>query len=155
LALLVGGSAGVGDLFAAAEDIAASTLAVPVVLCGTNDGLRRRLGRAGLGAVGWVDNMPALLGCADVIVQNAGGLTCLEALATGVPVITYRALPGHGRENARVLDEAGLAAWPRTEAALNACLGSILGAKPERYVPPGAALTALVRAMIANVAVRA
>jgi UDP:flavonoid glycosyltransferase YjiC (YdhE family) len=37
--------------------------------------------------------MPSLLRAAEVVVHNAGALSCLEALASGVPVISYRCLP--------------------------------------------------------------
>jgi UDP-N-acetylglucosamine:LPS N-acetylglucosamine transferase len=51
---------------------------------------------------------------ADVLVQNAGGLSFTEAYVAGLPAVTYRPIPGHGRANARVMDEAGLAPWART-----------------------------------------
>jgi hypothetical protein len=109
LALVVSGSWGVGEVEAITEDVSATGVALPVVVCGRNDALRDRLRRAGVSQVfGWVDDMPSLLRACDVVVQNAGGLTTLEALASGVPVLTYRSLPGHGRANARVLDEIGL-----------------------------------------------
>jgi UDP-N-acetylglucosamine:LPS N-acetylglucosamine transferase len=51
---------------------------------------------------------------ADVLVHNAGGLSFTEAMVAGLPAVTYRAIPGHGRANAAVLDRAGLAPWVRT-----------------------------------------
>ncbi|GII55457.1 hypothetical protein Pth03_38460 [Planotetraspora thailandica] len=112
LALVVAGSWGVGEVGQTARDIAAHTPAVPVVVCGHNAGLRQAIERRGDGiALGWVDDMPALLRACDVVVQNAGGLSCLEAMATGLPVISYRCLPGHGQTNAAALEEAGWAPW--------------------------------------------
>lgn len=52
--------------------------------------------------------MPTLMRAVDVLVENAGGLTCQEALSCGLPVVTYRPIPGHGRVNAAILAEAGL-----------------------------------------------
>jgi UDP-N-acetylglucosamine:LPS N-acetylglucosamine transferase len=60
------------------------------------------------------------------VVQNAGGLTSLEALASGVPVVTYRELPGHGRTNAQALADAGWAAWARDADDLPRVLGTAL-----------------------------
>jgi UDP-N-acetylglucosamine:LPS N-acetylglucosamine transferase len=123
IAVVVAGSWGVGDVEATARDIAASGMAVPVVVCGRNDALRRRLAGAGDAvALGWVDVMPALLRAADVVVQNAGGLSSLEAMASGLPVISYRCLPGHGAANAAVLAAEGLAPWPGDPAGLAAAL---------------------------------
>ena len=58
-------------------------------------------------AYGWVDDMPGLMHAADVLVQNAGGLTSLEALAAGLPVAGYRCIPGHGLTNAAALERGG------------------------------------------------
>ena len=114
IALIVGGSMGIGELASAAVDIAATGLAVPVVVCGHNAALQRRLGHVpGVVALGWRDDLPALLSAADCVIQNAGGFTSLEAMAAGVPVITYRCLPGHGMSNAEALQEAGLVPWAR------------------------------------------
>lgn len=129
IALVVGGSWGVGQLDKATRDIAASGLATPVTVCGQNEHLRRRLSAASIGIpLGWVDDMPSLLRAADVVVHNAGGLTCLEAIAAGVPVITYRSLPGHGATNATVLRDARMSPWPRDRAALHTALRTILRA---------------------------
>jgi UDP-N-acetylglucosamine:LPS N-acetylglucosamine transferase len=114
LALVVAGSWGVGDIADTARDIAEIGVATPVVLCGTNETLRRRLAEHGaVVALGWIDDMPTLMRACDVVVQNAGGLSSLEALATGLPVITYRCLAGHGRTNAAALENAGLVPWIR------------------------------------------
>ncbi|MFD8077958.1 glycosyltransferase [Streptomyces sp. NPDC059718] len=114
LALLVAGSWGVGPVRQVAAEIRASGAALPVVVCGHNGALAERLRTDGVGHVfGWTDDMPALMHAADVLVQNAGGLTSLEAFACGLPVASYRCIPGHGLTNAAALDEAGLAAWIR------------------------------------------
>ena len=119
IALVMAGTWGVGQVEKAAADIARSGAAIPVVACGQNTQLRDRLARAGIGvAVGWVEDISVLMRAANVVVQNAGGLSCLEALATGLPVITYRCLSGHGRTNAAILDKAGLAPWVREEKTL-------------------------------------
>lgn len=126
LALLVGGSCGVGAIEAAARDIAATGAVTPVVLCGHNDRLRRRVEASGTGvALGWVSDMPTLLRAVDVLVENAGGMTSLEAMATGLPVLTYRAIPGHGRANARALHAAGLSSWARDAGTLGRCLSAL------------------------------
>ena len=85
-------------------------VAVPVVVCGRNEGWPGGCAReASRTRLGWVDDMPGLMHACDVLVQNAGGLTSLEAFAAGLPVASYRCIPGHGQTNAAALDEAGLA----------------------------------------------
>jgi UDP-N-acetylglucosamine:LPS N-acetylglucosamine transferase len=120
LALVASGSWAVGEIEESAREVAASGIATPVVVCGENTALRERLRDLSPGVVlGWVDDMPTLLRAADVVVQNSGGLTFFEAHATGLPVLAYRCLVGHGRTNARTLQHAGLARWlhDRTELA--------------------------------------
>jgi UDP-N-acetylglucosamine:LPS N-acetylglucosamine transferase len=142
LALVTAGSWGVGEIEEATRDIVASGLAQPVVVCGENAELRARLKETGLRfAFGWVEDMAALIRACDVVVQNAGGLTSLEALACGVPVVSYRCLPGHGHTNAAALDAAGLAVWIRTSAELPALLAEVLdGPRGSRQVTAGSAL---------------
>lgn len=127
LALLVAGSWGVGPVGRAAAEIRETGVAVPVVVCGRNQALAEELRRDGIEhAFGWVDDMPGLMHSCDVLVQNAGGLTSLEAFAAGLPVVSYRCIPGHGQTNAAALDEAGLAAWIRDPADLGPVLTELL-----------------------------
>ncbi|MGH9306992.1 MAG: MGDG synthase family glycosyltransferase, partial [Acidimicrobiales bacterium] len=110
--LVVAGSWGVGDVEATFAQLQLSSRYLPVVVCGTNHALQARLERHAGGVVlGWTDDMPALMAAADVLVQNAGGLTCMEAFAAGLPVVTYLPIPGHGRENAAQMDHSGVAAY--------------------------------------------
>ncbi|MFZ0216407.1 MAG: glycosyltransferase, partial [Candidatus Dormiibacterota bacterium] len=109
------GSLGFGDVESAAHavlDAGTSTLAV--VVCGRNEDLRHHLVGEGdhggrLRALGWTDRMPGLTRASDVVVTNAGGATSLEALACGRTVLMYRPIAAHGKANARLMAEAGLA----------------------------------------------
>jgi UDP-N-acetylglucosamine:LPS N-acetylglucosamine transferase len=109
-ALLVAGSWGVGGVGRTARELAETGVVVPVIVCGRNEALRTRLTRRGVGVpLGWVDDMANLMRACDVLIQNAGGLTSVEAFAVGLPVVSYRCLPGHGRTNAEAMAEAGVA----------------------------------------------
>lgn len=121
-ALVTGGSLGIGDLARTARDIAGTGVMSPVVACGTNAGLARRLQRAGIAALSWRHDMPEVIDACQCVVQNAGGFTCLEALSSGTPVLTYLPIPGHGITNAAGLEQAGLVPWPRTPEDLRSAL---------------------------------
>lgn len=124
-ALVTGGSLGMGDLESTCRDVLGTGLMTPVALCGTDDVLRRRLARVpGVIALGWRDDLPALMATSHCVVQNAGGFTSLEALASGTPVITYRPIPGHGEANSRNLEIAGLVPWARTPDELAVLLAA-------------------------------
>jgi UDP-N-acetylglucosamine:LPS N-acetylglucosamine transferase len=127
LALLVAGSWGVGPVRQVARELRDCGTAVPVVVCGRNEALAEQLRADGIEHVhGWVDDMPGLMHAADVLVQNAGGLTSLEAFAAGLPVASYGCIPGHGLTNASALDQAGVAAWIRDPAQLKHVLGELI-----------------------------
>ena len=126
LALVVAGSWGVGRVAVTAAEIRATGVATPVVVCGRNDALRRRLARRGLLALGWVSDMPALMRAVDILVENAGGLMAMEGIASGLPVVTYRPIPGHGRRSAAALARAGLSDWVRDPRALGPTIARLL-----------------------------
>jgi processive 1,2-diacylglycerol beta-glucosyltransferase len=137
LALLVGGSLGLGDVRTTVDDVVAAGFTA-VVLCGRNDRLRRRLRGPGVVALGWRDDVHRLMQAADVLVQNAGGLSFTESLVAGLPAVTFRPIPGHGRANARVLHDAGLAPWARDRADLARLLHAQLasGRRPATFPDP-------------------
>lgn len=127
LALLVAGSWGVGPVRQVAMELRDCGAVVPVVVCGRNEALAKQLRADGIDhAYGWVDDMPGLMHASDVLVQNAGGLTSLEAFAAGLPVAGYRCIPGHGLTNAAALDEAGVAVWIRDPADLKTALSDLI-----------------------------
>ncbi|MEZ3182612.1 galactosyldiacylglycerol synthase [Streptomyces pimonensis] len=92
---------------------------LPVVLCGRNERLRARLtGLPGTLVPDWVTDMPGLLRAARVLVDNAAGQTAVQALASGLPVVGYRPLPGHGAEGVRRMAALGVSEIAADAAAL-------------------------------------
>lgn len=132
--LVVAGSWGVGQqLVDTVAAIVATGRFRVVTVCGSDRRLRRRLQQRGLGtALGWTDQMPALLAAADVVVENAGGLTSLEAFAAEVPIVTFRPIPGHGRDNVRGMVAAGVTTHASDEAALVDALDRLSRPGPDR-----------------------
>lgn len=130
VALVVGGAWGIGDVEGAAE-CASGAGAYTVVVAGRNEGLRSRLEgkfRAldDVRVLGWTEDMPDLMVAADCLIQNAGGMTCVEAIETGLPVLMYNPIPGHGEMNVRAMEEAGAAKWVRSREELGFLLGAIV-----------------------------
>ncbi len=131
--LLMGGGNGVGPLANLAERL----LALPsepqlLVVCGRNARLRMRMravaesapGR--LRALGYTDQVPALLSAADVIVTKAGGLTCSESLAMGTPMVVFRPTPGQEEKNSTALAVAGAAVRARTFEQVTSSVDRVL-----------------------------
>ncbi len=82
--------------------------------------------------IGWTDEMPALMSAADALVENAGGLTCMEAFAVGLPVITFKPIAGHGKDNAEMMARAGVNCYARDDDELQTILREVTRPGPER-----------------------
>jgi UDP-N-acetylglucosamine:LPS N-acetylglucosamine transferase len=138
--LVVAGSWGVGDVVATVEAIGSEGRFHPITVCGRDEKLRDELEARGYGTViGWTDDMPALMVAADALVENAGGLTCMEAFAVGLPVISYLPIAGHGKDNAEMMSRAGVNAYARDAAHLQSLLDSVTtpGLERDRMVHAG------------------
>jgi UDP-N-acetylglucosamine:LPS N-acetylglucosamine transferase len=106
--LVNGGSWGVGAVEEAAAAAAAADTDV-FVLCGESVRLHKAIAAIDRATpIGWTDQVGTWLLAADIVVDNAGGTTCWEALAAERRVILHRPLGGHGRLNAEALAAAGL-----------------------------------------------
>jgi UDP-N-acetylglucosamine:LPS N-acetylglucosamine transferase len=119
IAVLTAGSWAVGGLPRTLAAVRQVPDVLPVVLCGRDEALRASLAAdPDVVAVGWTSSVVDYLAAADVVVDNAGGLTCWEALASGTPVVMYRPLAGHGRVNVATLAELAWVRWASDERAL-------------------------------------
>ena len=99
MVMVIGGGWGVGNIEGSARSVATVEGVWTVVVCGRNEDLRKRLSEhppSRSTILGFVDNMPDLIDACDLAVQNAGGLTSLEALRRGCPLLITDAIPGHG-----------------------------------------------------------
>lgn len=131
IALVNAGSWAAGNLASTVDTLRRSPDLHVVVLCGRDAALLRRWsGSDRVRAVPWTREIVAYLSAADVIVDNAGGLTCWESLALRKPVVIFDPLPGHGRLNAAALQRAGLALWVRERAGLAAAVRSAVERVP-------------------------
>jgi UDP-N-acetylglucosamine:LPS N-acetylglucosamine transferase len=143
MVLLVAGAWGVGEIEHTFDDVVATGRYTPIVVCGRNESLRRRIAAKGVGlVVGWTEEMAVLMAAADALVQNAGGLTCMEAFAAGLPVVSYRPIAGHGRGNAADMERAGVAAWASTPGQLRSVLDDVTGSGRQALVDAGRAMFA-------------
>jgi processive 1,2-diacylglycerol beta-glucosyltransferase len=109
MVVVSGGGWGVGDVEGAVREFTrvpeASSI---VVLAGRNEQLAHKLRRSFAGeprvrVYEFTDKMPELLAAADVLVHSTGGVTCLEAMAAGTPVVSYGLPVGHARVNTRAM----------------------------------------------------
>jgi UDP-N-acetylglucosamine:LPS N-acetylglucosamine transferase len=140
--LISSGSWGVGEVAETAQVLACSGRYLPIILCGGNERLRRRLDglRPGL-VLGWRDDLPALMAGAYALVDNAAGLICREAFAAGLPVVSYRPIPGHGRDGVLAMARDGLSLHAQDPAGLISVLDRLAAFEVRaRQVAAGTAL---------------
>ena len=136
--LVAAGSWGVGPVEETVKTLAVGGRFVPVVACGTDRRLRTRVERLARKlriravVIGWTDDMPGVLAACDAVVENAGGLTAFEAMRAGVPVVSYKPIPGHGRENAAAMSEAGVVRVARDAAELVVVVEALTSLGPAR-----------------------
>ena len=105
-----GGGWGVGDLEGAVKGLIGIRDATVVCLTGRNESeyarLQQRFADApSVRVLGFTDRMPELLAAADALVHSTGGVTCLEAMASGCPVVAYGLPVGHAKLNTRKMAE--------------------------------------------------
>jgi processive 1,2-diacylglycerol beta-glucosyltransferase len=153
-----GGGWAVGDLDGAVETALSLDDASVVCLAGRDAATRMRLERAFGGeprvtVLGFTDEMNDLLAAADVLVHSTGGVTCLEALARGCPIVAFGAPPGHAPLLARELAALGLGANARSAAELRDALIAA-SQKPTVSLAQGVDAASLVLAAAPRVAVR-
>ena len=120
--LIVGGAWGVGNLTGAARVVDAADGFHAIVVTAKNESLARQL-RADrslhdVTVLGYTDCMADLMAASDVLIQNAGGVTCLEAFSLRLPVVMFDPLPGHGEDNARHMSQHRTVVLAQREADL-------------------------------------
>ncbi len=111
--LVSGGGWGVGDIEGAVQELHKLEDATIVCLAGKNEEVEEKLSSRFAGdervrVLGFTDQMPQLLSAADVLVHSTGGVTCLEAMATGCPVVSYGLPVGHAKLNTRAMADRDL-----------------------------------------------
>ena len=61
----------------------------------------------------YTDKVPELMSISDLVVTKPGGLTISESLASNLPMIIINPIPGQEEDNAKYLEEKGIAVWIR------------------------------------------
>lgn len=59
----------------------------------------------------YTNKVPEYMSIADLVVTKPGGLTTSESLASNLPMIIINPIPGQEEENAKFLENKGIAVW--------------------------------------------
>ncbi len=131
-----GGGWGVGDLLGATRAALEVKDATVLCLCGRNDRLRAKV-QEQLGAeprlrlLGFTDRMGDVLAASDALIHSSAGLTVLEAIIRGCPMVSYGFGYGHVRASNTALERFGLAQVASTYDQIRPALERALERRPE------------------------
>lgn len=131
--LIMGGGLGLGAVGQAVAGLAAvkRPLAITVV-AGRNELLVQKVKEAAMrsphpvAVYGYTDKVSELMADASLLITKAGALTCSEALATGLPMLLFKPIPGQEEENAAYLGRQGVALRVAETAELVTAVDSLL-----------------------------
>ena len=132
LVLLTCGSMGAGPMKKLAQllDRQLPPEAHLLVLCATNQKLKKQLGRLRLSSrihvEGFVPDMSICLDAADLILTKAGGLATTEALMKRLPLVYIDAVPGCETHNRAFLTAHGCAFTADTPHELAAMVSTLI-----------------------------
>ena len=132
-----GGGWGVGDVIGAVEEaLRVADDAEILCLCGRNSKLRERVSERFAGdprvrVLGFTNRMGEVLASANVLIHSSVGLTVLEAIIRGCPVISYGFGYGHVRVSNHALERFKLAQVARSPRELGPAIERALAQQPE------------------------
>ena len=158
IVVVSGGGWGIGDLDGAVNIALGIEGVFVVCLAGRNEDAMRTLDQqfssnSRVLVLGFTERMNDLLAAADVLVHSTGGVTCLEALARGCPIVAYGAPSGHAPLLARKMGELGLLrnAVSKRElyAALQVALTSASGVTLRHHLDAAGAILSVPERVVA------
>jgi len=109
------------------------------VLAGRNEQVRQQVMRAcadlmpRVVALGYTEQIERVMACGDVMVSKAGGLTCAESMAMGLPMVIVPHIAGHELPNALLLAAAGAALRPRRVRDVPDAVATLLAAPQQLW----------------------
>jgi processive 1,2-diacylglycerol beta-glucosyltransferase len=122
-----GGGWGIGKLERAVRAALELERVTVICICGHNGQVRGKLedsfkAEPRVRVLGFTQQMSDLVAACDAVVHSTAGVTCLEALVRGRPIIAFGSPAGHARWNARAIAALGMGDATRTSAQLTAAL---------------------------------
>ncbi|ANB61190.1 MGDG synthase family glycosyltransferase [Anoxybacteroides amylolyticum] len=104
--IIMGGGLGLGGIQQLAYSLLKWKEKIQVIICtGFNETLRTELLREVMfhhphfHILEFVHHIDEWMEAADLLITKSGGLTCFEALSTGLPMCIYQPIPGHEEKN--------------------------------------------------------
>ncbi|MFK4473591.1 processive 1,2-diacylglycerol beta-glucosyltransferase [Paenibacillus sp. RC73] len=102
-----------------------------LIVCGRNPQLKAELDalyadHPGIRIFGFIDYVPALMRASDMVITKPGGITLSESIASGLPILVFKPVPGQELNNALYLEQKGAARIARnTQELIQLCVDLI------------------------------
>lgn len=136
--LFMAGSFGVSNIIGLYRTLAKAGMPLQlIVITGRNrklyDRFEREIAQSGLPTqlILFTDEVEKYMHAADLLVTKPGGLTVSEALASGLPLAAFDAIPGQEEDNAAFLERHGMAIRLKKDSDFAGEIAALLG-DPER-----------------------
>lgn len=131
MVVVSGGGWGIGKLERAVRAALELEGATVFCICGHNELVRQKLERSfqdepRARVLGFTQEMSDLVAACDAVVHSTAGVTCLEALVRGRPIIAFGSPAGHARWNAKAIEALGMGDDTRTAAQLTEALRKVV-----------------------------
>ena len=131
--MLMGGGLGLGGMDVAMNQLERiKEILQIVVIAGKNTELKKNVEALAdkshhrVITLGYTDKVAKLMGAADILITKPGALTLTEAMSLGTPMVLHEPIPGPETDNARFMDQGGMAIWLHSGDSLSKIVGDLL-----------------------------
>lgn len=80
-----------------------------------NEVVERNNKKENVQVLDYTNKVPELMSISDLVITKPGGLTTSESLASNLPMVIINPIPGQEEENAKLLEENGIAIWLKND----------------------------------------
>lgn len=131
--MMMGGGLGLGGMDVAMNQLERIREKIQLlVIAGKNSELKRNVEALGAEShhevlvYGYTDRVAALMAASDILITKPGALTLTEAMSLGLPMVLHEPIPGPETDNARFMDQGGMAVWLHSGDSLSKIVGNLL-----------------------------
>ena len=131
--LLMGGGLGLGGMDMAMQQLERINDKIQLlIIAGKNNELKRNVelmaahSHHDVNVLGYTNKVAIMMSAADILITKPGALTLTEAMSLGTPMVLHEPIPGPETDNARFMEDGGMAVWLHSGDSLAKIIGDLL-----------------------------
>lgn len=131
--MMMGGGLGLGGMDMAMHQLERVKKQIQLlIIAGKNTELKKRVEALAVQShhkvtvFGYTDQVADMMAAADILITKPGALTLTEAMSLGTPMVLHEPIPGPETDNARFMDQGGMAIWLHSGDSLSKIIGDLL-----------------------------